>query len=191
MHITVRHILFVFCALALLQIPIVGAATAPDKEVQSRPAGRIDLNSATEAQLESLPGVGKVGAKKIIANRPYKTIADLSRAGLSENVIAKVKPLAIVKRTGTPRTPASATKTPEKTDKSPASAPEQRPVTRTKDKPAAQPPEPVSASEKVWLNTESNVYHREGDQWYGKTSAGKYVTEQEAINAGARESKHR
>ena len=39
------------------------------------------------------------------------------------------------------------------------------------------------------MNTESGVFHKEGDRWYGKTKAGKYMTEEAAIKAGYRESK--
>ena len=38
----------------------------------------------------------------------------------------------------------------------------------------------------VWLNTKSNVYHCYGTEWYGKTKSGRYVTEKDAINAGAK-----
>ena len=41
----------------------------------------------------------------------------------------------------------------------------------------------------VWVNTESKVYHVQGDQWYGKTKNGKYMSEQDAIKAGYRASK--
>ena len=44
------------------------------------------------------------------------------------------------------------------------------------------------ASGKVWVNTETGVYHK-GGQWYGATKQGKFMTEQEAIRAGYRASK--
>jgi hypothetical protein len=41
----------------------------------------------------------------------------------------------------------------------------------------------------VWVKTASAVFHREGDPWYGKTKQGKYMSEDEALRAGYRESK--
>jgi hypothetical protein len=36
----------------------------------------------------------------------------------------------------------------------------------------------------VWVNTELGIYHREGSPFYGRTDKGKYMTEQDAIQAG-------
>ena len=46
----------------------------------------------------------------------------------------------------------------------------------------------AKASGKVWVNTESGVYHKSG-QWYGATKQGKFMTEQEAKQAGYRAAK--
>ena len=41
----------------------------------------------------------------------------------------------------------------------------------------------------VWANSESKVYHVEGDYWYGKTKKGEWMTEDDAVKAGYRRSK--
>ena len=38
----------------------------------------------------------------------------------------------------------------------------------------------------VWVNTESNVYHCYGSKSYGTTKNGKYESEQDAVNSGAK-----
>ena len=49
---------------------------------------------------------------------------------------------------------------------------------------AANPPAPGGGQGQVWINTETGVYHREGSRFYGTTRKGKYMTEQDAIQAG-------
>ena len=144
-------------------------------------AGPVDINSATKAQLESLPGIGAATAKKIIAGRPYATVADLSKAGVSAATITKITPLVTVGAASVPAppaTPAAAT--------TPAAA--QTPATATRQvttSPAVPPP----AAGMVWVNTETRVFHREGDKFYGNTKHGKYMTEADALKAGYREAK--
>jgi hypothetical protein len=41
----------------------------------------------------------------------------------------------------------------------------------------------AKSSGKVWVNTDSGVYHK-GGRWYGKTKTGKFMTEGEAKAAG-------
>ncbi len=60
---------------------------------------KVDLNTASRKQLESLPGVGAVSAKKIISARPYADVPDLTRSGISAKTIQKISPLVTVAAT--------------------------------------------------------------------------------------------
>jgi hypothetical protein len=59
---------------------------------------RVDLNSAPAEELQQLPGVGDVYAKKIVAGRPYKSVEGLKEAGLPEATIEKITPLVTVEK---------------------------------------------------------------------------------------------
>jgi competence protein ComEA len=54
------------------------------------------LNAASENELEALKGVGPATAKKITAGRPYKSVDELSKAGLSTKQIEALKPFVTV-----------------------------------------------------------------------------------------------
>src|SRR4030095_12858738 len=57
------------------------------------------------------------------------------------------------------------------------------PAGRTTEE-AANPPAAGGGHGQVWVNTETGVYHREGSRFYGTTRKGKYMTEQDAKQAG-------
>lgn len=58
----------------------------------SNPSGSININSASQSQLEALPGIGPVTAGKIINGRPYTDINELlSRKIVGSSVFSKIK----------------------------------------------------------------------------------------------------
>jgi len=55
-------------------------------------AGKININTASQAQLESLWGIGEKRAADIIANRPYQSIEELvTKAKIPQSVVEKIK----------------------------------------------------------------------------------------------------
>src|SRR4029453_13033282 len=55
---------------------------------------------------------------------------------------------------------------------------------------AAKAPAPGGGHGRVWVNTETRVYHKEGSRFYGTTKKGEYMTEAEAMKAGNKAAKN-
>jgi DNA uptake protein ComE-like DNA-binding protein len=155
---------------------------------------KVDLNTASQGELEALPGVGAATAKKIMENRPYSSLADLSRAGVSPSTMDKIRDKVKVGRA--PRAERAAERTSEKTTRSepaPATREERKASTSAgtgKSEPSVTYQAPPSKG-MVWVNLETKVYHREGDRWYGRTVHGKYMSEADATRQGYRLSKEK
>ena len=73
------------------------------KELQSQvkkaesPEGLLDLNTATEKELQSIKGIGPVLAGRIIAGRPYKTVDDLLKVkGIGSKKLEKIRPYFVI-----------------------------------------------------------------------------------------------
>lgn len=47
--------------------------------IEDQSEDKININTASQSQLESLPGVGPVIAERIIQHRPYSSIFDIQR----------------------------------------------------------------------------------------------------------------
>ena len=57
------------------------------------PLGKIDVNTATEKELTTVPGIGHVMAARIIAARPFRSADDLRRvSGIGDKKYAEIRP---------------------------------------------------------------------------------------------------
>lgn len=93
-----------------IYVPKTGEAALPPV-LSSQPAGQdsgfsasdlpaqaIDLNTATLAELETLPGVGPKTAQTIVEGRPYGAVEDLLRVkGIGEATLEKLRPYVTVR----------------------------------------------------------------------------------------------
>ncbi len=123
-----RWLLLIVITPVLLNLGITGASAKEAKTL-------VDLNTASQQDLEGIKGVGAAIAKKIIENRPYKSVDELSKAGLSAKKIEALKPFVMVG-------PAASTK-PAKVETKPAKSPASPEKAQTKAAPSKAPGGPV------------------------------------------------
>ncbi|MFZ2949690.1 MAG: helix-hairpin-helix domain-containing protein, partial [Desulfuromonadaceae bacterium] len=72
--------------IAVPAMPATPAVPAIEQKAPVAPAMEmIDINSATEAELKAVPGIGDAYAKKIIAGRPFTNKSQL----LSKKIVPK------------------------------------------------------------------------------------------------------
>jgi competence protein ComEA len=79
-----------------------GAGGAANAGASGSPTQRVDLNSASADQLDTLPGIGPATAAKIVADReangPYASVEDLGRVtGIGPKKLAELKDLVDVR----------------------------------------------------------------------------------------------
>lgn len=84
-------------------LPAVGGAEAGSQSsIVQPPAARVDLNIATQAELESLPGIGPATATKILAYRaehgPFATIEEIQNvSGIGPATFERLRDLIVVR----------------------------------------------------------------------------------------------
>jgi len=81
---------------SLMWMVVVAASLAFSLPAAYGQAKKVDLNTATQKELEDVKGVGPATAKKIIAGRPYKSVDELKKAGLSDKQIKSIGPSVTV-----------------------------------------------------------------------------------------------
>ena len=92
--------LFVVVVAAILVL-VAGSALAA--------GALVDINTADQKTLESLPGVGPATAKEIVKGRPYKSVDDLANVkGIGKSKLEKIKPLVTVGGQPAAQAPAAA-----------------------------------------------------------------------------------
>lgn len=88
-----------------VSIPWIGMELTAPTAVQVAPnaesGGLLDLNRATIAELDALPGIGMTLAERIVSSREsegrFQSVDDLSRIeGLGPSVLAKIAPLVTI-----------------------------------------------------------------------------------------------
>ena len=81
--------------------PEPAETTTPSQEAASVSSGLININTATAAQLDTLPGIGPVLAQRIIdyrqANGPFTSLSQLMLVeGIGEKRLANILPLITI-----------------------------------------------------------------------------------------------
>jgi|JI6StandDraft_1071083.scaffolds.fasta_scaffold01656_12 DNA uptake protein ComE-like DNA-binding protein len=85
----------------LLKMDVAGSAQSntAEEKVYEKEVAKTDLNTASQEELEALPHIGPVLARRIIAARPFGTVQDLARVqGLGPALVNRLTPWVTVAR---------------------------------------------------------------------------------------------
>jgi DNA uptake protein ComE-like DNA-binding protein len=75
-------------------IPTIGPVESRGSHAKEKtPLGKIDINTATEKELTTVPGIGHVMAARIIAARPFRSADDLKKvSGIGDKKYVQIRP---------------------------------------------------------------------------------------------------
>lgn len=81
---------------AKIYVPLIGesesSANQQISESVSHGEGKVNINTASVSELDSLWGIGEARAQAIVDNRPYSSVEELeSKAGIPSNVYEVIK----------------------------------------------------------------------------------------------------
>ena len=77
--------------------PPISPPTESSSTTSGQAGGKININTASQSEIETLPGIGPSRAQGIIENRPYDSIEDIQQVpGIGEVTFQKLKDLITV-----------------------------------------------------------------------------------------------
>jgi len=77
--------------------PPVSPPTESSSTTSGQAEGKININTASQSEIETLPGIGPSRAQGIIENRPYDSIEEIKKVpGIGEVTFQKIKGLITV-----------------------------------------------------------------------------------------------
>jgi Protein of unknown function (DUF3761) len=168
------------------------AATAPAATSAPAPVAKA-TPASTPAAAAKPTGAAPAGATGLCKDGTYSTSASKSGAcrghqGIQTWFAEPAEKATTAKQTAPApaATPAPAPKPAQSSApmvQTPAPASQAAP---TRQSASNNAPAPGGGTGLVWVNTESNVYHCPGTQFYGKTKTGSYMSEADAKSKGAR-----
>lgn len=69
-----------------------GSSGQTDSEIDENPSSKVNVNTASQEDIDGLPGIGPVYAARMIENRPYDSQQDLvEKSGIPNSVLEKIK----------------------------------------------------------------------------------------------------